>query len=138
MRRPVRIPADHEAHHLATDISPPPSAFEGSVGPAEGVDHCGNLGVRFAEKIEHALRGQVASDLFPHDVAQFDLRDIQPDAQCHWEVHQVEPVSDDEHAVDGDLDTDDVVVMRWGSMRHVCLTCICVRKVLVIASSADS
>jgi hypothetical protein len=51
------------------------------------------------------------------DVAQLQLRDVQPDAQRHREIHQVEPVGDDEHAVDGDLDTDDVVVMRWAPMR---------------------
>src|SRR6476660_9256874 len=104
----------------------------------EGVDHCGHLRVRFAEKIENTLCGQVASHLLPHDVAQFHLRDIQPDPQRHREVHQLEAVGDDEHAVDGDLDADDIVAMRWGLMRHVCPVCICSRKASLIASSAWS
>src|SRR5262245_15624087 len=134
MRRPVRITTHHEAHHLATDIAAPPPALQRPIGPAEGVDHCGHFRVGFAEKVEHALRGQVASHLLPHDVAQFHLRDVQPDAQRHWEIHQVEPVGDDEHAVDGDLDADDVVVVRWRP-GHACPTRICLRKALLIASS---
>ncbi len=134
----IRLATHHEAHHLATDITSPPPALQRPVGPAEGVDHCGHLRVRFAEKIEHTLCGQVASHLFPHDVAQFHLRDIQPDPQRHREVHQLEAVGDDEHAVDGDLDADDIVAMRWGLMRHVCPVCICSRKAPLIASSAWS
>src|SRR4051812_13263581 len=132
------LTAQHEAHHLAAEIAPPPPAFEGPVGPAEGVDHRGHLGVRFAENVEHALRGQVACHLLPHDVAQVFLRDVQPDAQCHWEVHQVEPVGDDEHAVDGDLDTDHVVVVRWDLVHHACPVCVRVRMALFAAPSAWS
>jgi hypothetical protein len=117
MRLPVRITTHHKAHHLATDVAPPPPAFQGPIGPAEGVDHSRHLGVGFAEKVEHTLCGQVARHLLPHDVTQVLLRDIQPDAKRHGEVRQVEPVGDDEHAVDRDLDADDVVVVRRAPMR---------------------
>jgi len=73
--------------------------------------------VGFAEKVEHTLCGQVTRHLLPHDVAQVLLRDVEPDPKRHREIHQVEPVGDDEHAVDGDLDADDVVVVRWVPMR---------------------
>jgi hypothetical protein len=94
--------------------------------------------MRFAENVEHALCREITRDLFPHDVAQVFLRDVRPDAQRHWEIHQIQPVGDDEHAVDRDLDADHIVVMRWGLVRHVCPTCIRARKVPLIASSARS
>ena len=71
----IPLAAHHEADHLAADIAPPPPAFERPVGPAEGVDHRRDLGVGFAEDVQHALGGQVARHLFPHDVAQFRLRE---------------------------------------------------------------
>jgi hypothetical protein len=117
MRLPVRITTHHKAHHLATDVTPPPAAFQRPIGPAERVDHSRHLGMGFAEKIEHALCSQVARHLLPHDVAQVLLRDVQPDAKRHREIRQVKPVGDDEHAVDGDLDTDDVVIVRRAPMR---------------------
>ena len=110
----IPLTTHHEAHHLATDITPPPPSLQRPVSPAEGVDHSGDLRVRFAENVQHALCGQVTCHLLPHDVAQFLLWNVQPDAQRHWEIHQVEPVCDDEHSVDGDLDTDDIVVVGFG------------------------
>ena len=72
-------------------------------------------GVWFAEDVEHALCRQVPSHPLPHDVAQLRLRDVQPDAHSdRRKLHQAEPVGDDEHAVDGDLDPDDVVVCASG------------------------
>jgi hypothetical protein len=87
--------------------------------------------VGFAEEVKHALCGQVALHLFPHGVAQFFLGDVQPDAQRHWEVHQVQPVGDDEHAVDGDLDAYHVIEMCWRT-GHICPVCVRVRKIPVI------
>jgi hypothetical protein len=134
MRRPVRITAHHEADHLATHVTTPPPAFQGAVGAAQGVDHCRHLGMGFAEQVEHALCGQVAPDLFPHNVAQIFLGDVGSDAQRHREVHQMEFVGDDQHAVDGDLDAYHVVEMRWRT-GHICPVCIRARKTTVIAAS---
>ncbi|MBP1818395.1 hypothetical protein J3E61_001958 [Mycobacterium sp. OAE908] len=86
----------------------------------------------FTEQVEHALCGQVTPDLFPHDVAQIFLRDVGPDAQRDGEVHQMEFVRDDEHAVDGDLNTHHVVEMCWRT-GHICPVCVDARKTTVIA-----
>jgi hypothetical protein len=65
--------------------------------------------MRRPEDVEHTLGGEIAGYLFPHDVAQFQLRDVGSDPERRRELHHVEPVGDDEHAVDRDLDRDDVV-----------------------------
>ena len=109
----IPLAAHDEADHLAADVATPPSAFEGAVGAAQGVDHRRDLGMRLAEHVEDALCGQVAGDLLPHDVAQFELRDVRPDAQRGRESpSRCSRSAIDQHAVDGDLDPDDVVDAR--------------------------
>ncbi|AGZ54242.1 hypothetical protein MKAN_14480 [Mycobacterium kansasii ATCC 12478] len=65
--------------------------------------------MRVAVVVQHALRGEVTPHLVPDDFPQIVLRDVRPDAQRHWEIDQVQPVREYQHAIDGDLDADDVV-----------------------------
>jgi hypothetical protein len=65
--------------------------------------------MRCAEDVQHALSGEVASDLLPHDVPQIELRNVQSDAERGGKLHHVQPVGDHQHAVDRHLDRDDVV-----------------------------
>ena len=134
---PISLAAHHEADHLATDIAPPPTGFQRAVGPTEGVDHRGDLGVGFAENVQYALGGEVASDLLPDDVAQLRLRDVEPDAQRGRELRQAKPVGDDQHPVDGDFDPDDVVDVRGVATcrSHGHPACTCPSSALPIASS---
>src|SRR6185369_12004759 len=82
----IPLTTHHKAHHLATDVAPPPATFQGPIGPAEGVDHCGHLRVGFAEKVEHTLCGQVTRHLLPHDVAQVLLRVVVQEYGGHREI----------------------------------------------------
>src|SRR5882757_6485469 len=110
---PRSLAAHDETHHLAANVAAPPSALECAVGTAERVDHRRDLGMGLAEHGQHTLRDEVSGHLIPHHVSQVELRNVGPDSQRWRELHDVEFVGDDEHAIDGDLDADDVIDV-WG------------------------
>src|SRR4029078_7238142 len=89
-----------------------------------------DLGVGFAENIQHALGGELSRDLLPDDVAQLRLGDVHPNPQLRLKLRLSQAVGEDEHPVDGDLHRDDVIDMRDVATRglrtthgHIVSTC---------------
>lgn len=107
----LALATDHEPHHLSAEVPAPPPAVECAVGPAQYVRHGRHLGVRIAERGEDALGGEVTGDLLGDDAALVLVGNVGPDPERQREVHQVQQVRDDEHAVDGHFDTHHVVVV---------------------------